>query len=320
MKKIAKLLAASAMALAVFGSMTAMAAPSHRCTVSSNQLFYFMVSVDDALDEMQQDLINNYSRDNALKTSLQSLVDVNRALHNNMGRQAMRENMAQYSYKTLEALYDAALNYYNLASVRMRNNHEHLQHAYELQWLVQEARNEFDTQCRDNRKQRDEWYHQWDQRPDHASLMNMMNQALANDMQNLAASQAMMQQMMAGYHTNPNAVMGNTQQPVVQVRPQAVIIEPMDDVTFNTLKDQLEAASFDKDKEAIIKAAAAHNYFTVTQLRDLMAAEKFDSARIIYAEAVFPRLVDKSNWFVLLKTITFDSYKKKLQDIANRNL
>lgn len=318
MKRPLRSLFASIFALSFIMPALSEAAPSHRCSVETNQLFYFMISVDDALDKVQQDFIEHYSRDKSLKLSLQGLVDTNRALHNNMGRQAMKGQSASYSYSTLTDLHDAALNYYNLAANRMRSNHEHLQNAYELQWLIQEARNEFDAQCRDNRKSREDWDVQWDQRPDYASVVNMINHAMAEEaVHQMAAHQAMMHQMLAGYQGKPHV---QAEERPVPARPQPVILEPMDDATFKMLKKQLQEAAFDKDKQSIIVAAAAHNYFTVTQLRDLMTAEKFDSAKLIYAEAVFPRLVDKSNWFILLKAMTFDSYKQKLQEIANRNI
>lgn len=319
MKRLVKILLTSALASFFLVPMTASAAPSHRCTVNSNQLFYFMISVDDAIDEMQQDLIEHYGRDNSLKRALQSLVKANRALHDNVGRQAIKDNSVPYSYSTLDILGNAAQDYYNLAASRMRNQQNHLQNAYELHWLIQEAKNEFDSQCRDNRKQKDEWYYQWDERPDYASVVNMMNQAMAEETVNaMAMQEAMMHQMMAGYHGRPN--IQAQPHPVAPPRPRPVVLQPMDDASFNMLKQQLKDAPFDDEKQAIITAAAPHHHFTVTQLRDLMAAESFDSAKLIYAEAIFPRLVDKSNWFILLKVMTFDSYKQKLQEIANRSI
>ncbi len=67
--------------------------------------------------------------------------------------------------------------------------------------------------------------------------------------------------------------------------------------------------AFDQKKTTQIKALCRDNYFTSEQARQFVQLYTFDNYRVEAAVALYPRLVDRGNFFRVLDVFTFDNYR-----------
>lgn len=82
---------------------------------------------------------------------------------------------------------------------------------------------------------------------------------------------------------------------------------------FDQLVQTIRKASFDNDKVAIVRHAAQTNWFAAAQVASVMELLSFDDGKIDAAVAMWPRLTDPENSFVIFNKLTFDSSKEKLR-------
>ena len=87
----------------------------------------------------------------------------------------------------------------------------------------------------------------------------------------------------------------------------------MEASAFSSLLKAVQAESFGKGKLSRIHEAAAGNFFTVAQLRSLLAKFSFEKEKVDAAAALHPRLVDPGNFFQVYQDFTFESNKKLLR-------
>jgi nuclear transport factor 2 (NTF2) superfamily protein len=86
------------------------------------------------------------------------------------------------------------------------------------------------------------------------------------------------------------------------------------DETFGRLKETITNESFDDGRMAIAKSIAAQNYFTAEQAKQMVQLFVFEKNQIDIAEFMYPRTVDKGNYFVVYGAFTFESGKKALAE------
>lgn len=94
--------------------------------------------------------------------------------------------------------------------------------------------------------------------------------------------------------------------------PQIQVME-MDARAFSSLITQLGRAGFSDDKLAVIKTAAATNYFKVAQVIELMKTVGFDETRVEIAVALAPRVLDGDKWFEVYGALSFSSSRDALR-------
>jgi len=95
--------------------------------------------------------------------------------------------------------------------------------------------------------------------------------------------------------------------------PRKPLIKPMPQDKFEKLIEMLYKESFEDAKLDIVRTAAKDNYFTSQQVKQIMEAFKFDENRLEVAKILYPRVVDKENFFIVLSTLTFPSSREELR-------
>jgi len=88
---------------------------------------------------------------------------------------------------------------------------------------------------------------------------------------------------------------------------------PMRDGAFQQLVEAIKAASFDDEKLAVVRHAAQSNWFRAAQIGAVMDLLSFDDGKVDAAAAMWPRMTDPENSFVIFNKLTFDSSKEKLR-------
>lgn len=97
-----------------------------------------------------------------------------------------------------------------------------------------------------------------------------------------------------------------------QPGPQIQVME-MDARAFAALTTEMGRAHFADDKLALVKTAAATNYFTVAQVVQLMKLASFDDTRVEIAVALSPRVLDGDKWFEVYGALSFSSSRDALR-------
>ncbi|MDX2088716.1 MAG: DUF4476 domain-containing protein [Kofleriaceae bacterium] len=88
---------------------------------------------------------------------------------------------------------------------------------------------------------------------------------------------------------------------------------PMRQAAFDQLVQTIRAASFDDDKVEVVRHAAQGNWFGANQVATVMDLLSFDDGKIDAAVAMWPRITDPENSFVIFNKLAFDSSKDKLR-------
>jgi hypothetical protein len=82
---------------------------------------------------------------------------------------------------------------------------------------------------------------------------------------------------------------------------------------LNGLVARVRDASFADDQLALIREAAALNWFSVDQVVALMKACSFEDTRIEIAVTLYPRIVDPQSWYTVNDAFDFSSSKQTLR-------
>jgi len=93
----------------------------------------------------------------------------------------------------------------------------------------------------------------------------------------------------------------------------------MSDQLFSSLKTTIANESFDNSKMNIAKQAAAVNYFTSAQVKQVMELFSYDNSRLDIAKAFYPRVTDKQNYFMVNDAFSFSSSKDGLAEFIRQN-
>lgn len=88
---------------------------------------------------------------------------------------------------------------------------------------------------------------------------------------------------------------------------------PMKQAAFEQLVQTVRAASFDDDKLEVVRHAAQTNWFSANQVAAVMELFSFDDGKIDAAVAMWPRITDPENSFVIFKKLAFDSSREELR-------
>ncbi len=90
-------------------------------------------------------------------------------------------------------------------------------------------------------------------------------------------------------------------------------IKPMPEEKFVQLIDMLKKAPFESDRMDIVRTAARDNFFTSEQVKRIMETFQFDENRIKAAKILYPRVVDRENFFVVYSALTHSSSREELR-------
>jgi len=81
---------------------------------------------------------------------------------------------------------------------------------------------------------------------------------------------------------------------------------------FADLKTTVENTSFESSKIDVIKSVADLNYFTATQVRELLLLFSFDQSKVELAKYIYEKTCDRQNYFKIYDAFSFDSSKNEV--------
>ncbi len=95
--------------------------------------------------------------------------------------------------------------------------------------------------------------------------------------------------------------------------PHRAYIEPMPEDEFRKLITMLRNEQMESSRLDIVKTAAEENYFTSQQVKEIMETFDFEENRIRVAKLLYPRVVDRENFFVVLSALSYSSSRQELR-------
>jgi len=87
---------------------------------------------------------------------------------------------------------------------------------------------------------------------------------------------------------------------------------PMSPEYFYALKQSIRHCNFESSRLECAKLALANNYFTAQQVADIMNLFWFESTRLEFAKAAYPRTVDSQNYYRVNDSFSFSSSTREL--------
>jgi len=91
----------------------------------------------------------------------------------------------------------------------------------------------------------------------------------------------------------------------------------IDDKAFDQLAQRVSAESFSDAKVRVVREAAATNHFRAEQVAKLLSAMTMEDDKLKALSSLAPKIVDPQNNFAIDGAFTFDSNKKKAEQILN---
>ncbi len=88
---------------------------------------------------------------------------------------------------------------------------------------------------------------------------------------------------------------------------------------FDALKSSINATSFENSKLNLAKQVAINNFFSATQVKQLLQLFNFDNSRLDLAKALYARTTDKGNYFMLNDAFAFNSSRDELMKYVRAN-
>lgn len=88
----------------------------------------------------------------------------------------------------------------------------------------------------------------------------------------------------------------------------------MNDQLFQTFYKEMKNEPFKDDRMKLLNAALAGSDFTSAQCLQLTKLYTFDDDRMEIMKIMYPRIVDKEAFFMVINTLTFSSSKEKMKD------
>jgi len=89
--------------------------------------------------------------------------------------------------------------------------------------------------------------------------------------------------------------------------------------SFNTLKSVINSKSFENTKKDIITDAINRNFFSSSQLRELLSLLSFESTKIETAKYSYKKICDKQNFSVIFDVFQFESSVNSMTDWLRNN-
>ena len=90
----------------------------------------------------------------------------------------------------------------------------------------------------------------------------------------------------------------------------------MNSQLFNTFLNSVKKVPFKDDRMTLINTALASSDFTSGQCLQLVKFYTFDNERMKIMKMIYPRIVDKEAFFMVINSLTFSSNKKKMYDFV----
>lgn len=76
---------------------------------------------------------------------------------------------------------------------------------------------------------------------------------------------------------------------------------------------ELKKQAFDRERLALLREVAGESWFTTDQVIQSMNLFSFSNEKIAAGAAMYPRVVDRENWYRVYSTLTFSSDQEKLR-------
>ncbi len=89
---------------------------------------------------------------------------------------------------------------------------------------------------------------------------------------------------------------------------------PMCQNDFSQLKQTIDNAGFESTRLTIFKQALCYNYFTTSQVRELMQLFWFESSKLEVAKLAYPKTLDQNNYYLVNNEFGFSSSVNALGD------
>jgi len=86
----------------------------------------------------------------------------------------------------------------------------------------------------------------------------------------------------------------------------------MSDASFNQAKESLRKEWFENTRLSTARQIVDKNYFTSSQVKDLMLLFTFENNRLDIAKYAYNKIVDKGNFFIVNDALSMTSNKEKL--------
>jgi len=96
-------------------------------------------------------------------------------------------------------------------------------------------------------------------------------------------------------------------------KPKEEVKKPMSSSSFRELINNLKNESFSSGKLNILKDAVRGNYFTSEQVVDILSVFDFEKDKLESAKMLYPKVVDKNNFFKVYSVFKFNSDKEELR-------
>jgi len=81
---------------------------------------------------------------------------------------------------------------------------------------------------------------------------------------------------------------------------------------FTNLKRTAQSQRFESEKLMVVKQALSVNYFTVSQVKELMQLFTYDESKLEIAKLAYERTVDRENYYRVNEELTYSSSKEEL--------
>jgi len=94
--------------------------------------------------------------------------------------------------------------------------------------------------------------------------------------------------------------------------------EPMNSSAFGQLVYNIEDEAFADDQLLYVRTAANSNYFSVTQIEQLLDIFTFAEEKLTCLRITYPKVVNKDNSFTIISHFTYEDDKKAAQSIINQ--
>ena len=88
----------------------------------------------------------------------------------------------------------------------------------------------------------------------------------------------------------------------------------LSDTELARVISRVQAESYSDEQLALIRSVARTSYFTADQVVSLMKLCAYDDTRVEVAAALYPRVVDGQNWYLVYDGLTYSSSKKTLRE------
>ncbi|MBP7808426.1 MAG: DUF4476 domain-containing protein [Bacteroidia bacterium] len=116
---------------------------------------------------------------------------------------------------------------------------------------------------------------------------------------------------------NPTPTVAPT--PTAPATPTVVVITEMKDADFKAKLNSVKSESFDDKKMTKLKFLFNDEHLSSAQSAELVKQFGFDTKKVDAGKFLYKRTLDKKNYYKVVDVMTFDSYKKDLQDWIMKN-